>query len=272
MEAIELKAGELRMTLQPALGGSIGGLWRAGLPVLTTGPRGSACFPLVPYSNRLGDRRFRWQGVDHTTAPNFDGSPHSLHGVGWLREWSVTAIDEDAATLSYIHRPDEHWPFAFVAEQRFELSAGALAMTLRLTNTDHREQPAGLGWHPYFPRRERSHLRMSLAERWEADARQIPTHPVALDGMDAAVAELAWDHCFTGWRGAALIEDECMRLRLTSTLGRAVVFTPPGRDFFCVEPVSHLNDAIHQADPLAHGLVALAPGASLAASMRLDIA
>ncbi|WP_077034736.1 aldose 1-epimerase [Pelomonas sp. KK5] len=271
MQAVELRAGEMRLLLRPDLGGSIAGLWQGGREVLAQGPRGSACFPLVPYSNRLGDRRFSWRGEDFATAPNFGDSPHSLHGVGWLRAWSVVKADDHSATLRYEHEPDEHWPFAFIAEQRFELHADALAMTLQLTNTDRREQPVGLGWHPYFPRRDRSHLRMTLAQRWEVDERQIPTHAVSIDGIDADVATLAWDHCFTGWRGAAQIEDEVFRLRLTSSLNRAVVFTPPGRDFFCVEPVSHVNDAVHFPDPLARGLVALAPGATLAASMRLDI-
>jgi aldose 1-epimerase len=34
-----------------------------------------------------------------------------------------------------------------------------------------------------------------------------------------------------------------------------VVFTPDTkRDYYCVEPVSHVSNAIHMADPAAHGL------------------
>ena len=36
--------------------------------------------------------------------------------------------------------------------------------------------------------------------------------------------------------------------------------------------MSHLSNAIHMAEPAAHGLVALAPGETLEATMRLDIA
>src|SRR5512145_993009 len=93
--AVELRAGELRLALRPDLGGSIAGLWLGDLPVLRsvepaalTVPRAGACFPLAPYSNRLGYRRLRWQGRDHTTAPNFEpGYPHSLHGSAWLKPW-----------------------------------------------------------------------------------------------------------------------------------------------------------------------------------------
>lgn len=91
-ETFELRAGALRLALRPDIGGSIAGLWHGDLPVLrSTAPaqlalaRSSGCFPLVPYSNRLGYRRFRWKGRDYSTAANFDDSPHSLHGVGWRR-------------------------------------------------------------------------------------------------------------------------------------------------------------------------------------------
>ena len=30
--------------------------------------------------------------------------------------------------------------------------------------------------------------------------------------------------------------------------GHLIVYTPPGEDFFCVEPVSHMTDAINRMD------------------------
>src|SRR4051812_41625780 len=93
---VELRAGELRLALRPDLGGSIAGLWLGELPVLRSGDPGgldsarlSGCYPLAPYSNRLGYRRFRWLGSDYTTAPNFDDNPHSVHGVAWQRPWQL---------------------------------------------------------------------------------------------------------------------------------------------------------------------------------------
>ena len=50
------------------------------------------------------------------------------------------------------------------------------------------------------------------------------------------------------------------------------MFTPQDRDYFCVEPVSHVSNAIHMADPAAHGLRTLAPGESFEASMNLEVA
>lgn len=274
-----MRAGELRLALRADLGGSIAGLWHRGTPILRStepgalaGARQSGCYPLVPYSNRLAYQRFHWQGRDHTTAPNFDDNPHSVHGVGWLRAWEVVAHHETDAVLRYSHAPDAHWPFAFEAQQSFALTPHALAVTLSVTNTADIAQPVGLGWHPYFPKRERSHLHMDVSDRWDSDETQLPVRKLAQAGIDGDVAGLRLDNCFDGWRGPALIRDERFALQLRSNLTHLVVYTPADKAYFCVEPVSHVSDAIHGNDPAALGLRTLQPGETFDASMTLDLA
>ena len=276
--SLELRAGNLRLALRPDLGGAVAGLWLGEVPVLrSTEPadlassRTSGCYPLAPYSNRLGYRRFRWLGHEHTTAPNFDDNPHSVHGVAWQRPWSVTSISATEAELHYSHSADAHWPFAFEARQRFVLTADALEVHLAFTNREANPQPVGLGWHPYFPKRPRSRLHIALTERWESDASGLPTRRVPQPGIDADVSHLAFDHCFEGWRGPARIRDEKLSLRLSSSLPYLVVFTPADKPYYCIEPVSHVSNAIHMADPAAHGLRAVAAGATFDAWMKLEI-
>jgi aldose 1-epimerase len=274
----ELHAGALRLALRPDLGGSIAGLWHRHLPVLRSveppalvGARQSGCFPLLPYSNRLGYRRFRWKGVDYGTLPNFDDSPHSLHGVGWRRPWTVLSSSAVDVVLCYRHVPDGDWPFAFEARQYFTLTPETMRVQMVFDNLADLAQPVGLGWHPYFPRRARSRLHIECDGRWEADAAQLPVRKVAQSGIDSDVQHLDYDNCFDGWRGTARIRDEKMSLQLSSSLRRLVVYTPQQRDYFCVEPVSHVSNAIHMADPMAHGLLRVEPGDSVDAWMQLDV-
>jgi aldose 1-epimerase len=277
--AFELHAGALRLALRPDLGGSIAGLWHRETPILRSlepaalgGPRDSACFPLVPYSNRLGLRRFRWKGAEYTTAPNFEGSPHSLHGASWQRPWELVSSSAVDVVLRHRHDGDADWPFAYEVSQYFTLAPDAMTVQMVFTNRADVAQPAGLGWHPYFPKRERSRLHIELAERWDSDVTKLPIRKVAQPGIDSDVAHLDFDHCFEGWRGPARIRDERFSLQLTSSLPYLVVYTPQDRDHFCVEPVSHVSNAIHMADPLAHGLRSIAPGASIDAAMKLEVA
>ena len=276
----ELRAGLLRLALRPDVGGCIAGLWRDGLPVLRSvepadvvEPRQAGSFPLVPYSNRLGYRRLRWLGVDYTTRPNFPDNPHSLHGVGWQRPWAWASAGSDRAELRLEHAPDGDWPFAFEARQGFVLDAEGLLSTLSITNRADRPAPAGLGFHPYFPKRARSRLHVELTDRWESDpATQLPTRRVPQPGIDADVAHLDFDHCFEGWQGAARLRDERLRVTVTSSLPYLVVYTPPLKDIYCVEPVSHVSNAIHMAEPARHGLRTLQPGETFEAWMRIDVA
>jgi aldose 1-epimerase len=278
-EALELRQGGLRLALRPDCGGAIAGFWLDELPVLRScepmqlrSVRDAASYALVPYSNRIGQRQFDWRGRRYTLAANVPEEPHTLHGVGWQRPWQVARHSSDHATLAYTHPSDEDWPFSFHVEQSFELVNGALRITLAATNIDARETPMGLGWHPYFVRRSRSRVHLELSHRWDADATKLPVHRVAQSALDADVAVLDLDNCFEGWRGPARIRDERLSLRLTSSLGYAVVYTPRDRDHFCVEPVSHVNNAIRSADPLAQGLLALASGQSATAWMQLEVA
>jgi aldose 1-epimerase len=277
--AVELFAGALRLALRPDLGGVIAGLWHGGLPVMRcTEPLAlqtshlSACYPLLPYSNRVGFRRFNWLGKEYTTQPNYKDNPHSLHGVGWLRPWTVQSRREHDAVLHLVHPGDGDWPFPFEAQQAFALTPGGLNVGLSIVNRAAHAAPVGLGWHPYFPKRQHSHLQAALTGRWESDpATELPTRLAPCPGIDGEVASLAFDHCFDGWHGPARLRDERLHIELTSSLDHLVVYTPQTRDYHCVEPVSHVSNAIQMADPASHGLRTLQPGERFEAWMKFDI-
>lgn len=292
MSTLTLQNPAWRLTLQPSLGGVISGLWlrpkaHADAPIashapapeiellrsMTAGaqdPLLSASYPLVPYSNRLAHCRFHWGGRDYTTQRNFGAHPHSLHGVGWQRAWQVVEHSDTSALLRLEHAPDADWPFAFRAEQRVLLLDDHVALRLSVTNTDRRVQPVGLGWHPHFRRRVGARIEAQVAARWDNDDTMLPQHRVPLEQLNGLVADMPLDHCFEGWSGEAHLSDAQLRCRISSSLGYLVVYTPQGADYFCVEPVSHRNDAIHSDDPSAHGLVALPPNETHAACLRLE--
>jgi aldose 1-epimerase len=284
---VELQAGSARLALRADLGGAIAGYWvnhgSGEVPVLrSTQPqalshvRDAACFPLVPYSNRIGNAQFRWQGRDFRTTPNFSdaqpGYPHSIHGNAWRMPWTVARREAQVAELVYRHIHDAHWPFDFDVVQRFELSQTALHCSLRFTSLDARTQPVGLGFHPYFPKRSRSRIHAECSQRWESDATtHLPTRRVPQAGIDGEVRHMDFDHCFEGWRGAAHLRDEKLHVSVSGSGQYLVIYTPPTRDYYCVEPVSHVNNALHMADALAHGVVGLASGGVAEAWMKIEV-
>ena len=283
-ESIELAHGNLRCEILPALGGSIAGLWCGMLPVLRSTPgallhgvREAGSYPLVPFSNRVGQAVLHWQGTDHPLVRNYLPSPHAIHGVAWQRTWEVLEAERDYALLSLQHAADDSWPFAFDCTQAFRLHDGALALSLSVTNHADTPAPMGLGWHPYFVKRPSSRLRFAATGRWEMDQTSLPTHRSDSQGLDRPCAGLQVDHCFDGWDGHVWMEDEHLQVHLSSDLRCLVVYTLPEQGFFAVEPVSHVNNAINMAAGQGAqalqelGVQVLPPGGSMTAQMRIDV-
>jgi aldose 1-epimerase len=279
---IRLQAGALACELEPRLGGCIAGLWLGNVPVLRSTPaaqltsaRQAGSYPLVPFSNRIGQATLLWQGTQHPLVRNNGVEPHAIHGIGWQRPWEVLETDERSALLSYEHRADTAWPFSFDSSQTLQLREGVLALTLSLTNQSPQPAPAGLGWHPYFVKRARSRISFEATGRWDMGPDKLPTQRRPAQGLDADCASLDVDHCFDGWTGTVQLRDELLHARISSSLSRLVVFTNDARDFVAIEPVSHVNNAVNLvhagADPAGLGLVTLQPGESLSAQMTIEV-
>ena len=284
---LRLAAGNLRAEIFPGIGGSLGGFWsetgdgptdwmrRAGADEIAAGDaRGMACYPLVPFSNRIRDGRFTFEGHDVQLPLNFLPHPHVIHGHGWQAPWQVVEASETMADLEYRHEADA-WPWPYLAEQRFHLSDEALTIAISLTNLGDTAMPAGIGLHPHFPRDRETTMSGSVEGFWESDAEVMPTRLVHAEPVWPAdkplqVDHVALDSCFTGWGKTLEIrwQGRGLRMEALGPLDDLIVFTPPGQSFFCAEPVSHIIDAVNLAGTRDDtGLVALAPGETLDATV-----
>lgn len=283
---IRLTAGDWICELRPELGGAITSLSLGGRPVLRPTPETAsailetACFPLVPYANRIADAGFQFQGRTVALPVLEAFAPHALHGDGWLKPWSVTAQGHDHATmrLDWIGNA-EGWPWSWSAEQTVRLSEAGLRIDLTTTNTDQAAQPMGLGLHPYFTRADDARLQLAATAVWLTDDREVPHRLAAprelIDWSEGVVlAEAPFvDHAYAGWTGPARLATggRTVLVDASHNAGWAQVYAPRGETFVCVEPVTHRPDAVHAPSDEATGLVVLEPGQSLTMSMTIGI-
>ena len=75
------------------------------------------------------------------------------------------------------------------------------------------------------------------------------------------------DVTYTGWSRSAVIRwpewNASLTLEADAPLDFLIVYTPPGEDYFCVEPVSSCTDAFNLCRTRDDtGIIALAPGAT----------
>ena len=297
-DVVTIAAQDTALEVAPGVGGAILSFRWRDADVLRPTPddaraagdvRRCASYPLVPYSNRVADARLGLaDGSSFALARNMGDHPHAIHGVGWQRAWTVDRVDRAGLALSFAHAARgadaASWPFAFQVAQVFSLTAGSddatLTMTLSITNTDTRPFPFGLGWHPFFPRDERTLLGFRAATLWETDATCLPTRETGVGGSTLfapprAIGDTTLDNVFTGWDGQATIAWPDSRLQATieadRMLDHLVVYVPPARDYLAVEPVTHITDAFNRSGGGATrtGSRMLAPGEARSCTMRI---
>jgi aldose 1-epimerase len=275
---IALSAGDYRLVLEPARGGSVARFAWHNEPLFreTCGPGilDTACFPLVPFCNRIAHGRFAWQGRSITLAPNFPGSdhPHPLHGFGWLDRWDVVECSTTRAVLRHSHRAGP-WPWDYTAEQVFILTEHGLRHELSVCNTGETPMPAGLGFHPYFPRDDETRYHSLHTGEWQTADEGLPfalhSGAKAIDWWHGQpVASRCVDTVYAGRHGPMHIVWPRRHLSLTIApcdgLPLTVVYIPAKADFFCVEPVSHATDAVNR-EP---GMGALNGGETLSVAVH----
>lgn len=298
--ALHLQAADYALSLYPEIGGSIGRFTWRGIDLLrpmndgavaAKNSEGAGCFPLFPFSNRIRNGHFRFDGRDIYLPRNTSG-PHVEHGHGWQRTWDVIARSNDSATVGFTHDPakDGTWPFAYRAEMCFALSEAGLSVTLLAENLGDRLMPFGCGLHPYFPRTMASRLTAAVSGFWETDDEVMPTcHVDVPDSLDLnrglIMQDVVVDNVFTGFGGGAKIAwpetKTGLKLEADPAFAQLVLYVPdPATQaaetvagipaYFCAEPVSNITDAFNLLGDTGSadtGTIILAPGQAFSATI-----
>jgi len=262
MTLLPLRAGRLGVALAPGAGGSVArfaadgiDLLRPATPQAVASGRGNdtSCYPLVPFSGRIANGHLAFDGEEITLPPNWPGQRHPMHGDGWAQPWTVVRSDERSAEIEYLHDACSGWPFRYRARQSYRLDDDTFTIGIGIENLETRTLPAGLGLHPYFVRDADAELLCPVRLMWRTDAEVLPVERIAVPpqvsfATSRKVDDVRLDNAFEGWDGKATITWPRTGLHLelsaTEPLRNVVIYVPPERPYFCVEPVSHVPGAL----------------------------
>lgn len=296
-----LHAGALTMTVAPAAGGRIASLASAGegsgggqridwlVPMseacLRDGFDGqvwpkAGCYPLLPFSNRIRDGRFHWNGREVHLAPH-PGQPHAMHGLAHARPWTVEQLTASSIVLGLRYTPEaDNWPWPFTATQTLVLSPAGLSAVLTLRNDGDASMPAGGGFHPYFTRTADTQVQFAAATMWPVDAGEVAIRSEPITRREdfsraRALPETALSVYYSQWRQHTVVSRSggVLALSADAPLDHFILHAPHAQPYFCLEPVSHVADAINLAAQgwEGTGLRALLPGETLRLAMQLRI-
>jgi aldose 1-epimerase len=249
---------------------------RTGIPIL------------FPFPNRIRDGRFAWEGRDYQLPINDPQKKNAIHGFACQRVWRIVDQGTDAASVwitGEFHGSRDapecrsFWPADYRIRITYRLRPNRLRIEATVDNPDQVRLPFGLGYHPYFRvTGNDSSIQVPAGDYWElqeclpSGTRVAVTRVLDLN-QPRPFAELTVDDVLTGlpnqkadglcFRGSIRDNTDTLEVLASPSFREAVVFTPPHRHAFCLEPYTCATDAINlQQHGIDAGLIVLPPGQS----------
>lgn len=246
-------------------------------------PLTAANFHMLPYSNRIRDGRFTFQGQ---TIQLEKAESHAIHGALRKLPWKVSSNDSSSLVCEFnsLGHQSFNWPWPISARNEIRIEGDVLSSQITLTNHGETDMPAGFGWHPYFVRTiNGSDVLLSLPVNGvfpDTSGDCLPDGAaVALpDNLDFRKpkpldASQRIDCCLSGLDGPCVLDWHQGGVKLilqSSDVCKYLVLYNPDMPHFAVEPVTNANDAFNLAtQSIESGTTVLPPGKSLTATMSL---
>jgi aldose 1-epimerase len=153
-EQFEIASGEQRATIVE-VGGGVREYAVAGRDVFDPYPLQAICdgahgAPLIPWPNRLGDGRYRFEDVDYQVALTEPAKHNAIHGFLRWRAWRAVERAPDRVVMGTRLYPLDGYPFALDVQVAYELGDAGLTVSTTATNIGERACPYGAGQHPYL--------------------------------------------------------------------------------------------------------------------------
>jgi aldose 1-epimerase len=258
---------------------------RTGIPIL------------FPFPNRIRDGRFTWDGKEYQLPLNDPVKKNAIHGFACRRPWRVVDQGADGAsawvTAEFQGSRDaadcrDSWPADYRIRITYRLSPARLAVEAVADNPDKKRLPCGLGYHPYFRVDEKAcFVQVPTRRYWELEECLPSGKRPDVRGMrdlnqPRPLQELTLDDVLTDLGGTAAgglcfrgsIRRPQAELRVATSAGfrELVVFTPPHRQAFCIEPYTCTTDAINLTQRgVDAGLTVLDPGQAWTGVVELRV-
>ena len=248
---------------------------------------------LAPWANRISGGGFWADGKRYIFNSDL-GSVHvapdgiAIHGMLSLSPlWEVTSVAADHNSAHVTSRLDfwkypelmANWPFAHEYEMTYTLRGGALEVSTSVKNLSDEPMPVVIGFHPYFnipgvPRAEWT-AHVAARKHVQTDAKLVATGEFTPNDLPGQISlrDHNFDDGFTdlvrGSDGRATFSVQAGDKKIEVIYGPkyqvAVVYSPPGQNYICFEPMAAITNGINLAREGKYPeLQSAAPGATWA--------
>lgn len=243
----------------------------------------ASLFPMLPFCGRIRGGSFVYFGITRKMAKNQGGIADPIHGDGWKSVWTVSNQTPSSVELTLSHNKDDGgFPFSYDAKILYEIIDNKFNVTISVTNVSSLPMPCGLGIHPFFVKTKEVELDFTTKMVWSNESDPIFDKPYETPATwqfkgGRPLKNAVFDTCFDGFDGKAsiLYPDLGISVGIKSDeqFKHVVLYTPRGKNFFCLEPTTNASNAFNLAanGVIGTGIKSIGPSQTMTGKISLTV-
>lgn len=210
---------------------------------------------LFPFANRIKDGIYNFKGNTFQFDKNQTEEQNALHGLVYNKTFEVmdTKLSEDSAIISleYVEKDvSRGFPYTYTLRLDYVFKNSELDLKVSIVNTDAKEFPFTLGWHPYFTSSNlfESEIVMDSNEKVVLGERNITTGTEAIDNLDALqIKDQFLDDCWILNSDKVIFRTPKYNLQFNATGDNNFLqaYTPPRANTIALEPTTGVSDSFN---------------------------
>ena len=233
-------------------------------------------FATVPYFGAVHENTFPLKNNYISLMKNHILEPVTIHGEGWINKWDVSKQTKNSIELVFKHNGKKNYPYAYKAKQTFKLKNKSLIISISLENIDKDFFYCGIGFHPWFNLSEFSKIHSNSFTYLKKIQKEKLIKSKMLKSNALDLNKYKIDETFLDWNGKSKLiinKNLSLIIKNKNNVNNLHVFSPPKKNFFCIEPVTNIRDAFYtkKLGKHYHGLKKLNPNKIFKAEIEFEV-
>lgn len=243
----------------------------------------ASMFVMMPFCSRIRGGSFVYWGITRKMQKNHLGISDPIHGDGWKSSWDIVEHTDTKIEMQLTHDKEKGgFPFSYQGTIIYELQGDKLKVKMSVKNTNTLPMPCGLGIHPFFRKTKETELDFTTNVVWSNEADPIFDKPYTTPETwqfegGRPLKNAVFDTCFGGFDGkASILYPELgisVAIEADEIFGHVILYSPRGKNFFCLEPVSNATNAFNLAanGSVGTGMKSIGPNQTMSGEISLTI-
>lgn len=210
---------------------------------------------LFPFANRIKAGVYHFEGTTFEFPINEEANNNALHGLVFNKTFKVLdkVSTKDGASVKLIYEEQNKstgFPFTYTIELEYILTETSLDLKVTVTNTDTKNLPFTLGWHPYFlsDNLSESTLTFESSKKMVFNDQMITVNTMDNpDDSQLKIEDKQLDDCWELDKTDVIFSTPNYNLSIDTSEKNSFLqaYTPPFKNVIAIEPTTGVSDSFN---------------------------